>query len=34
MFDFHAGEQTVEFAWQIQEHNVENATAAIAVCTI
>jgi UDP-N-acetylmuramate--alanine ligase len=32
MFDFHAGEQTVEFAWQIPgTHNVENATAAIAV---
>ena len=32
MFDFHKGEDTVEFAWEIPGiHNVENATAAIAV---
>ncbi|WP_297984011.1 UDP-N-acetylmuramate--L-alanine ligase [uncultured Chryseobacterium sp.] len=32
MFDFHKGEETVEFAWEIPGiHNVENATAAIAV---
>lgn len=32
MFDFHVGNQTIEFAWQIPGiHNVENATAAIAL---
>lgn len=32
MFDFHNGEETVKFAWQIPGiHNVENATAAIAL---
>jgi len=32
MFDFHNGNETVEFAWQIPGiHNVENATAAIAL---
>ena len=32
MFDFHKGEETVEFAWEIPGiHNVENATAAIAL---
>lgn len=32
MFDFHKGDETVEFAWQIPGiHNVENATAAIAI---
>lgn len=32
MFDFHKNDETVEFAWQIPGiHNVENATAAIAL---
>ncbi len=32
MFDFHDGNETIEFSWQIPGiHNVENATAAIAL---
>lgn len=32
IFDFHKGEETIEFAWEIPGiHNVENATAAIAL---